>query len=113
VRTSTEGRSSAVVWQWVARAVACFFLIVGSLVFVAFLDTDRPVWLVLAITGVGGALLYIGGLEPTAHPLSKWMQLTGWLLMAIFSLIPTSLLSVPAITVLLALPALLRRFPRP
>lgn len=106
---SKEARAP-IVWQWTGRAVACLFLILGSLVFVTFLDTGQAVWLVLAVTGVGGALLYIVGLERTGEPVSRWMQLGGWLMMAAFSLIPTSLLFLPAILVPCALPALLIRF---
>jgi hypothetical protein len=110
VGTLTKEVRASVVWQWTGRAVASFFLILGSLVFVTFLDTGKAVWLILAITGVGGALLYIVGLERTGQPVSRWMQLGGWLMMAAFSLIPTSLLFLPAILVLCALPALLIRF---
>jgi hypothetical protein len=98
------------VWRWTGRGVACVFLILGSLVFVTFLDTSSPVWLALAFTGVSGALLYIVGLERTTQPSSKRIQLAGWSMMAAFSLIPTSLLFIPLVLVLLALPALLRRF---
>ena len=100
-------------WQWTGRGVICVFLILGSLVFVTFLDTGSPVWLALALTGVGGALLYIVGLERTTHPSSRWIQLAGWFMMAAFSLIPTSLLFIPLVLVLFALPALLPRFQRP
>jgi hypothetical protein len=110
VSTSTEERSSTVVWQWVGRVVACFFLILGSLVFVTFLETERLFALVFAVMGVGGALLYIVGLERGGRPSSRWVQLVGWLLMAGFSAIPTSLLFIPMIVVLLAVPALFRRF---
>jgi hypothetical protein len=41
------------------------------------------------------------------------MQLAGWVMMAAFSLIPTSLLFIPLVLVLFALPALLPRFQRP
>jgi hypothetical protein len=109
---TTEVRASALS-QWTGRAVACFFLVLGSLVFVTFLDTGKAVWLVLAITGVGGALLYIVGLERSAHPWSRSMQLAGWLMITAFSLIPTSLFFIPLILALLALPALLPRFQRP
>ena len=78
--------------------------------FVTFLDTSSPVWLAVALMGVGGASLYILGLERTTQPSSKRMQLVGWSMMAAFSLLPTSLLFIPLVLVLLALPALLRRF---
>jgi hypothetical protein len=108
----TEERRPAAVWQWVGRVVACFFLILGALVFSTFLDTGSPVWLALSIMGVSGALLYIVGLERSSHPRSRWVQLVGWLMMAGFSLIPTSLLFVPLILALFALPTLFHRFQR-
>jgi hypothetical protein len=112
VSTSTEEKSSTVLRQWVGRAVACFFLILGSLVFVTFLETVELRYLVLAVMGVGGALLYIVGLERSSHPRSRWIQLAGWLMMACFSLIPTSLLFIPMLLALLALPAMFSRFQR-
>lgn len=111
--TSAKEARVSTVWQWTGRAVACVFLILGSPVFVTFLDTRSLVWLALAVTGVGGALLYIVGLERTAQRSSNWMQLAGWVMMAAFSLIPTSLLFIPLVLVLFALPALRARFQRP
>jgi hypothetical protein len=96
----------------VGRAVACFFLILGSLVFVTFLDTGSLLWLGVAVMGVGGALLYIVGLERSSHPRSRWIQLLGWLMMASFSLIPSSLLFVPMVLAPLALPTLFLEFQR-
>jgi hypothetical protein len=97
---------------WTGRLVACFILILGSLVFVTFLETGQLSWLAFSLAGVGGALLYIVGLEASRHPRSRWVQLAGWLLMATFSLIPTSLLFLPLVVVLSALPALFLRFQR-
>jgi hypothetical protein len=94
------------------RLVACFFLILGSLVFVTFLETGELLWLALSVAGVGGALLFIVGLERSRDPASRWIQLAGWALMAMFSLIPTSLLFIPLVLVLSALPALCLRFQR-
>jgi len=110
--STTEERTPSAGWLWTARAVACFFLILGSLVFVTFLDTGELLWLALAVVGVGGALLYIVGLERSGHPRSRWIQLAGWLMMAGFSLIPTSLLFIPMFLALLALPAMFSRFQR-
>ncbi len=112
VRTSTDDSRLTVVAIWTGRVVACFFLILGSLVFSTFLDTGSLLWLALAVMGVGGALLYIVGLERSSHPRSRWIQLVGWLMMAGFSLIPTSLLFVPLILALFALPTLFHRFQR-
>jgi hypothetical protein len=112
VNTSTEERPLTVAAVWTGRVVACFFLILGSLVFVTFLETGKLVWLALSVDGVGGALLYIVGVERSRRPSSRWVQLVGWLMMATFSLIPTSLLFLPLVVVLCALPALLLRFQR-
>lgn len=112
MRTSAEERPLTVAALWTGRAVACLFLILGSLVFVTFLETGELLWLALSVAGVGGALLYIVGLERSTHPRSRWVQLTGWSLMAAFSLVPTSLLFLPLIVVLSALPALFSRFQR-
>jgi hypothetical protein len=108
--TSTHGRTPTITWRWVGRVVASVFLILGSLVFVTFLDTGSLAWLAVAFVGAGGALVYSVGLERPGHPLSARRRRLGWLLMAAFSLIPTSLLFGPLILVLLALPTL---FPRP
>jgi hypothetical protein len=48
-----------VVALWTGRLVACFVLILGALVFVTFLETLEPLWLVLYVVGVGGAILYV------------------------------------------------------
>jgi hypothetical protein len=109
---SSEERTSTVVWQWTGRIVACFFLILGSLVFVSFAETGSLWLLAFAIMGVGGALLFIFGLERTRDPRSRWAQLVGWLMMAVFSLVPTSLLFLPLVLALSALPGLFLRFQR-
>jgi hypothetical protein len=98
--------------MWTGRLVACFILILGALVFVTFLETGELLWLAFAIMGLGGALLFIVGLERSSHPRSRWIQLVGWLMMAAFCLIPTSLLFLPMVVVLSALPALFVRFKR-
>jgi hypothetical protein len=112
VRTSTEERPLTVAALWTGRVVASFFLILGSLVFVTFLETGERVWLALSVIGVGGALLFIVGLERSSYPRSRWVQLAGWLMMTMFSLIPTSLLFLPLVLALTALPALFLRFQR-
>ena len=107
--TSTGVRSSTIVWQWVSRAVASFFLILGSLVFVTFLETAELRWFFYALMGVGGALLYIVGLERSTRPLARWAQLAGWLMMVALSLVPSSLLFVQIVAASLAFPALFLR----
>jgi hypothetical protein len=109
VSTSTDDSRLAVVAIWTGRFVACFILILGSLVFVTFLETALARDLIYALMGVGGALLFIVGVERSSVSF-RWVQLAGWLLMAGFSLIPTSLLFVPMVAVLAALPGLFHRF---
>ena len=112
VSTSTAERPLTVVASWTVRIVACFFLILGSLVFVSFSETGSLWLLAFAILGVGGALLSIVGVERSSDPRSRWVQLAGWLMMAAFSLIPTSFLFLPLVLALSALPGLLLRFQR-
>jgi hypothetical protein len=112
VSTSTEQRPLPVVALWTGRIVACVFLILGSLVFVSFAETGSLWLLVFAIMGVGGALLSIFGLERPGDPRSRWAHLAGWLMMAAFSLVPTSLLFLPLVLALSALPGLFLRFQR-
>jgi hypothetical protein len=111
VSTSTDGIRLAGVATWTGRVVACFILILGSLVFVTFLETGLGRDLVFAVLAVGGALLFIVGLERSG-PSFRWVQLAGWLMMGGFSLIPTSLLFIPMVAVLAASPGLFRRFQR-
>lgn len=112
MRTSAEGKSLPVAALWTGRVVGCFFLIIGSLVFVTFLETGELVWLAFAVVGVGGAVLYLVGLERSSHASSRWAQLVGWVMMTAFSLIPTSWLFLPTVVALSALPGLLLRFQR-
>jgi hypothetical protein len=107
--TRTVSTASAF-WMWTGRVIACFFGILGSIVFVGSFDTGGPKWRALAAIGVGGALLYIVGVESARRRGSRWIQLAGWLMMAALSLIPSSLLYLPSILVLFALPAVLPRF---
>ena len=88
---------------------ACFFLIIGALVFVTFLETGEwwPLWIALA--ALGGALLFIFGLERPNHPAARWARPAGWFLMGMASTLPSSLLFIPFFFVLIALPAVLMR----
>jgi TRAP-type C4-dicarboxylate transport system permease small subunit len=63
VGTSTDDSRLAVVAIWTGRVVACFILILGSLVFVTFPETGLQRDLIYAVLGVGGALLFIVGAE--------------------------------------------------
>jgi hypothetical protein len=109
VSTATGEGTPTVTWQWVGRVVACVILVLGSLVFVTFLETSSLVWLALSLLGVVGALIYIFGLERPARPTATWARRGGWLMMVAFSLTPTSLLFGPLMLVLLALPTVLPR----
>jgi hypothetical protein len=103
----SEGAST--VWLWAGRAAACFFLIFGALVFVTFLETAALWTLGIAAAGLGGALLFIFGLERPSHPASRWARPVGWSMMAVASLVPSSLVFASIALVLLALPALFVR----
>jgi hypothetical protein len=109
VRTTTEERPLTVAALWTGRVVACVFLILGSLVFVTFLETDEWWTLGFAVAAFGGALLFIFGLERPDHPAARWARPAGWFLMAVASTVPSSLLFIPFFLALLALPALLMR----
>jgi chromate transport protein ChrA len=111
VSTRTDDSRLAVAATWTGRVVACFILIIGALVFVTFTETGLVRDLVYAILGVGGALLFIVGLERSRSS-SRWVQLAGWLMMAAFSTIPSSLLRIPMVAVLAASPGLFHRFQR-
>jgi small-conductance mechanosensitive channel len=112
VSTSTTDSRSAAVALWTGRLVASFILILGVLVFVTFVETGLLRDLTYAVMGVAGALLFIVGIERSSRPSFRWVQLVCWLMMAGFSLIPTSLLLLPLVVVLAALPALFLRFQR-
>ena len=108
--TRRVGTASAF-WMWVGRAIACVFAYLGIMVFHGSFETGSSEWRARALAGICGAVLYIGGLEGARYRGSRWVQLVGWLMMAVaLSLIPSSLLYLPAILVLFALPALLTRF---
>lgn len=109
VRTSTEEKTRSAGWLWTARAVACFFLILGALVFVTFLETGTLWTLGIAVAALGGALLFIFGLERPQHPPARWARRVGWSMMALASLVPTSLLFIPLLLALLALPVAFAR----
>ena len=103
-----ESGTLSTAWWWVARLVASFFLLLGALVFSTFLDTGSVVWLAISILGFGGALVFMFGIERPQHPLARRARQAGWAMMAAFSLLPTSLLFVPLLVALLALPAVVR-----
>jgi len=106
---SPEERTPTVTWQWVGRVVACFFLILGALGFSSFIDAGTLWHLGFAVAALGGALLFIFGLERSEHPAAAWARRVGWSLMALASLVPTSLLFMPFLLALVALPAVFVR----
>ena len=102
-------RELPVALLWTARLVACFFLIIGALVFVTFLETGTSRSLGFAVAALVGALLFIFGLERPDHRVAGWARPVGWFLMAVASTVPSSFLFIPFFLVLLALPAALMR----
>jgi hypothetical protein len=106
VSISLVRRELPVALLWTARLVACFFLIVGVLVLVTFLETGRGWTLGFAVAALSGALLFVFGLERPDH-VAGWARPVGWVLMAVASTVPSSLLFIPFFLVLLALPAAL------
>jgi hypothetical protein len=109
VSIRTEERTSSAVWLWPGRVVACFFLVLGALVFSSFLDTGTWWILAFALAASGGALLFIVGLERPQHPAATWARRVGWSMMALGSFVPTSLLFMPFLLALLALPTVFAR----
>jgi hypothetical protein len=103
---TTDGTTLMVVPWWVGRVVASFFLIFWALVFVTFIET-RELWaLGISLAAIGGALLFIFGLERPDHSFSSWARPIGWSMMAVASLVPSSLVFISVGLALLALPAL-------
>jgi hypothetical protein len=95
----------AVPW-WTGRVAASFFLLFGALVFVTFIQTGELWALGISLAAIGGALLFIFGLERPDHSFSSWARPLGWSLMAEASLVPSSLVFISVGLALLALPAL-------
>jgi hypothetical protein len=107
VRTSPDPRVLPAAWLWVARLVAAFFLLLGALALSSSFESGSTILLFgMAALGLGGGLIYIFGLERPEHRLSRWARPLGWLMMTGSSLFPTSLLFVPLVVVLFALPPL-------
>lgn len=88
---------------------ASFFLILGALVFVTFLETGEWWTLGVAVAALGGALIFIFGLERPHHPAASWARPVGWFLMGVASTVPSNLFVIPFLFVVLALPAVLMR----
>jgi hypothetical protein len=109
VSTSLKRRELPSVLLWIARVAACFFLIIGALVFVTFLETGEWWTLGIAAAALGGALLLIFGLERPDHPVAPWARPIGWFLMGVAAAVPSSLFFIPFLFALFALPAVLMR----
>lgn len=77
--------------------------------FVTFLETGEWWTLSIATAALGGALLFIFGLELPDLPAASWVRPVGWFLMGVASTVPTSFFFVPFLFALLALPAVLMR----
>jgi hypothetical protein len=108
VDAASERGGLPTAWWWIARFVASLFLLLGVLVFSSFLETGFLFYLAMSVLGVGGAAIFVFGIERPRHPLARRARQVGWAMMAAFSLIPTSLLFLPFLAVLLALPAVIR-----
>jgi hypothetical protein len=93
--------------RWLGRVAASLILVLSALVFSSAVETGSALLSLLAADGVLGALLLIFGIERSGHPLAASARPVGWGLMFAFTLVPTSLLFLPALVVLLALPAVL------
>jgi hypothetical protein len=104
-----RGRSLIVVLLWTGRAAASFFLIFGALVFVTFIETGELWSLGISLAALGGALLFIVGLERPGNSFSSWARPIGWSMMAVASIVPASLVFISMALALLALPAVFVR----
>jgi len=107
VSTDRQSASYTIV-VWLGRLVGLLFLLFGVLAtYSSFFESSEVGVGLVAILDTAGALAYILSLERPQHPLSRWARVGGWLAMAGFSIfIPTSLLFLPRVIVLLALPSL-------
>lgn len=90
---------------WAARVAAGLVLVLGALVFASGWETGSALLFLLAADGVAGSLLLIFGIERPGHHLARSARWIGWAMMLAFTLVPTSLLFLPALVVLTALPA--------
>jgi hypothetical protein len=101
--------------MWLGRVAAAMVLVLGALVFTSAVETGSKLLFGLSALGIAGALLLVFGLERPTHPLARRARMAGWAMMLGFTLVPTSLLFLPALVVLLAFPAAFaaRLTPRP
>ncbi len=93
--------------RWLGRLAAGLVLVLAVLVTISAFETGSAWLFLLSADGFGGALLLASGVERPDHPLARRARTIGWAMMLAFTLVPTSLLFLPALVVLLALPAAL------
>jgi len=92
----------------VAGSVAAsLILVLGVLVFTSAVETGSLLLFALSALGLVGAVVFILGVERPTHPLARGARALGWTMMLGMSLVPTSLLFLPALVVLLAFPSVL------
>jgi hypothetical protein len=90
--------------RWLGRVAASLILVLGVLVFISAVETGSLLLFGLSALGVVGALGFAFGFERPTHPKATPARAVGWVMMLGFSLVPTSLLFLPLLVVLLALP---------
>jgi hypothetical protein len=90
--------------RWTARIAVALTLVLGCLVFWSAVETGHGWLYAMAATGIGGALLFSVGVERPGPASGRVLRPMGWLMMFGFSLVPTSLLFLPAVVVLCAAP---------
>lgn len=90
--------------RWLGRVAGSLILVLGVLVFTSAVETGSFLLFALSALGIVGALAFVFGIERPTHPWAARARPVGWGMMLGFSLVPTSLLFLPLLVVLLALP---------
>lgn len=90
--------------RWAARVAVALVLVLGCLVFWSAVETGHGWLFAVALTGLGGAVLFAVGIERPDRRSGHALRPVGWFMMFGFSLVPTSFLFLPAIVVLCAAP---------
>ena len=90
--------------RWTARLAVALVLVLGSLVFWSAVETGHGWLYAMALTGLGGAMLFAAGVERPGTASSRVLRPVGWAMMLGFTLVPTSFLFLPAVVVLCAAP---------
>jgi hypothetical protein len=86
---------------WLGRVAAGLVFVLGIAVFTSFAETGSALLFLMSADGVVGSALLLLGVERPAH---RHARLLGWAMMLAFTLVPTSLLFLPAVVVLCAAP---------